>query len=200
MAKKKSPITGNEATPAFKKSGVQYYTDELNNLFCKALDQSNMVGGTDEAARSEQNATRIERIKELTGISNPVVLDYGCGTGILTKALNEAGAIGIGFDKFTDCEPLPTDERCHAATLIEVVEHLTAPFAELDEVFKALAKGGKVMIETSFSDWLTEADSYINPEIGHCTIFSHAGLDHLMTLKGFTPDKPINRNVRVYRK
>jgi hypothetical protein len=63
-----------------------------------------------------------------------------------------------------------------------------------------LKPGGKVMIETSFSDWLTEADSYIDPRIGHSTIFSHAGLDFLMKKHGFKVGKHINQNVRIYEK
>jgi hypothetical protein len=85
-------------------------------------------------------------------------------------------------------------------TMVEVIEHTHAPFDELDEIYKALKKGGKVMIETSFADWLKPEDSYVEPKVGHGIIFTHAGLDHLMKSKGFTPDNHINRNVRVYRK
>lgn len=198
---KKSPVTGNPAEKAFIKSKVQYYRDDLNNIFCKELDQSNKLGGTGEELRTADNITRVERCKQISGIKNPVVLDYGCGNGNLTKQLNESGCIGIGYDKYAEvCDQLPTDGRCHVVAMIEVVEHLTAPFSELDEVYAALGDGGKVMIETSFSDWLTEHDSYISPEVGHCTIFSHAGLDHLMKAKGFEPDSHINMNVRIYRK
>lgn len=196
----KSPITGKPSQLAFTKMGVQYYRDDLGNLFSKPLDQSNMVGGTGEELRIPQNAERIARVKTLVNIPNPVVLDYGCGNGILKKQLNENGCIAIGYDKFIDSDPIPTDGRCHVATLIEVVEHLTAPFSELTAVKKALATGGTVMIETSFSDWLNPEDNYINPEIGHCTIFSHAGLDYLMSKKGFKAGNHINRNVRIYEK
>jgi hypothetical protein len=54
------------------------------------------------------------------------------------------------------------------------------------------------MIETSFTDWLTPDDAYVEPTVGHCTIFSHIGLDHLMARFGFQPGVHINRNVRIY--
>jgi hypothetical protein len=84
--------------------------------------------------------------------------------------------------------------------MVEVIEHLSSPFSELDHVYSKLKKGGKVYIETSFSDWLTKEDSYIEPSVGHCTIFSHKGLDYLMQAKGFKVGEHINQNVRVYIK
>lgn len=200
MAKKKSPITGNPATPAFKKHDVQYYTDELNNIFCKELDQSNMVGGGNEIPRNadDVNEVRLQRIRQITNNMNPKILDYGCGNGLMVKFMQDKGVDCTGYDRFVIDTHLTTDNDC--VTLTEVIEHLTAPFSELSEVYNALKPGGKVMIETSFSNWLTEHDDYIDPRVGHCTIFSHEGLDYLMKSKGFTPSEHINKNVRVYVK
>lgn len=195
-----SPVTGGPCVKAFVKHGVQYYTDDLKNIFCEALDQSNMVGGGNEVPRNsdELNAGRIERIRMLTGNEFPRVLDYGCGHGLMAKYFNERGVPCNPYDKYVEGSELTYDNDC--AVLTEVVEHLSAPYSELAEVHSCLKFGGAVMIETSFSDWLTEDDAYITPKVGHSTIFSHAGLDFLMQRFKFFVGDHINRNVRVYVK
>jgi hypothetical protein len=202
MSKTKSPITRKVAKKAFVKGGVQYYTDELGNIFCKKLDQSNMVGGGNEEPRNsdELNRTRLERIKQISGKSNPTILDYGCGNGMMVKFMQLAGLECDGYDAYNDhyADLLSLKNEYDVIVLTEVIEHLTAPFAELEEIKVMCHPGSKIMIETSFADWLTEHDAYIDPSVGHCTIFSHAGLDHLMAQFGFKPDNHINRNVRIY--
>jgi hypothetical protein len=56
------------------------------------------------------------------------------------------------------------------------------------------------MIETSFTDWLPFEADYINPEAGHNTVWSHAGLTAMMLSKGFVEGAHFNRNVRIYTK
>ena len=202
MSKTKSPITGKVAKKAFVKGGVQYYTDDLGNIFCNKLDQSNMVGGGNEDTRNtdEMNRTRLERIRQISGKDNPTILDYGCGTGLMVTFMQATGIDCDGYDPYNkyynDFMYLKKDYD--VIVLTEVIEHLTAPFAELEEINALTHKGSKVMIESSFTEWITKDDVYVNPQIGHCTIFSHAGLDHLMAQFGFTPDNHINRNVRIY--
>ncbi len=202
MSKTKSPITGKVAKKAFVKGGVQYYTDDLGNIFCKKLDQSDMVGGGKELERNadELNLTRLDRIRQISSKHDPTILDYGCGNGLMVKFMQAAGIDCDGYDpynKYYD-QYLYLKKDYDVIVLTEVIEHLTAPFAELAEIKEFCHKGSKVMIETSFSDWLTEHDAYIEPKVGHCTIFSHAGLDHLMAQFGFKADNHINRNVRIY--
>ena len=67
-----SPITGSIAQKAFIKGGEQYYTDELGNFFCNALDQSGMIGGISVISEEDRNdesanTTRLQRIKDITG-------------------------------------------------------------------------------------------------------------------------------------
>jgi SAM-dependent methyltransferase len=202
MSKTKSPITGKIAKKAFVKDGVQYYTDDLGNIFCKKLDQSGMVGGgkEDERNTDEMNLVRMYRIQKISGKQQPTILDYGCGTGLMVTYMQDAGIDCDGYDPYNGyyADVLSLKKDYDVIVLTEVIEHLTAPFAELAEIKELCHKGSKVMIETSFADWLTEHDEYIEPKVGHCTIFSHAGLDHLMAQFGFKPDNHINRNVRIY--
>jgi SAM-dependent methyltransferase len=201
MANKKSPITREPGQKHFVKSGVQYYKDDLNNWFCTYIKQEDLVGGGFEPERNanEINETRLKRVREITGKQNPAILDYGCGNGLMVRYFQAQGVRGNGFDKFNpkfNRLELGTGYDC--VTLIEVIEHLTEPFNELKQIKDCLAPNGKVMIETSFTDWLTPDDIYVEPTVGHCTIFSHAGLDHLMARFGFQPGVHINRNVRIY--
>ena len=202
MSKTKSPITGKVAKKAFIKGGVQYYTDELGNIFCKKLDQSGMVGGGMELERNADdiNQGRLERIRQISGKDNPTILDYGCGNGLMVTFMQDAGLDCDGYDPYNGqfADVLSLKKDYDVIVLTEVIEHLTAPFAELYDIKFICHKGSKIMIETSFADWLTKDDFYIEPKVGHCTIFSHAGLDHLMQQFGFTPDNHINRNVRIY--
>jgi len=84
--------------------------------------------------------------------------------------------------------------------MTEVIEHLSEPYKELDDIWEYLKPGGTLLIETSFVDWMTVEDEYFDPELGHSTIFSHKGLDELMLSKGFEIGQHINRNVRVFTK
>lgn len=201
MANKKSPITREPGQKHFVKGGVQYYKDELNNWFCTYIKQEDLVGGGFEPERNlnEINETRLKRVREITGKQNPAILDYGCGNGLMVRYFQAQGVRGNGFDKFNpkfNRLELGTGYDC--VTLIEVIEHLTEPWTELKQIHDCLAPNGKVMIETSFTDWLTPDDIYVEPSVGHCTIFSHIGLDHLMARFGFQPGVHINRNVRIY--
>ncbi len=198
--KKKSPITGMACEKAFIKGGVQYYRDGLGNIFSKPLDQSKMIGGLLEVERNNNgdNETRLQRTKDITGKSNPSVLDFGCGNGMLLDFAKSKDMDATGYDLYRPETHDALNKKYDCVLLIEVVEHLSEPFDELKLIKNLLNPGGKVMIETSFSDWLTEHDSYIEPKVGHCTIFSHMGLDFLFEKFGFKIGKHINDNVRIY--
>jgi cyclopropane fatty-acyl-phospholipid synthase-like methyltransferase len=182
------------------KNGTEYFQDDNGIIFCEPLNQDQMVGGGFEKERNEtQNHLRIGRVHKLKDNAN--VLDFGCGNGMLIKDLKDAGIKCTGYDKFNpDFKKLPKKETFDIVTMIEVIEHLNEPFSELDLIYKSLVKGGTLMIETSFSDWLTLEDSYIEPSVGHSTIFSHRGLTELMASKGFTEGEHFDRNVRIYHK
>lgn len=198
----------SEATVRLSKKGYDYY--ECGN--CKTLfvpdgiNQADMVGGGYEVERNvQQNQERINRFVHLTGIYGKI-LDFGCGHGMLVKACQSVGIKCDGYDKFNpEFESFKTD-KYNLVSMIEVIEHLYKPFNELDVIREKLTDNGVVYIETSFVDVAEEEKIpledffYISTEVGHCTIFSHYGLDLLMTAKGFIPLKHINRNARIYQK
>lgn len=208
MTTTKCTICGHPAKIIFNKKGYDYYEcSHCKSIFVPdGIDQSNMVGGEHEVGRNEnENATRIERIKELVGKYGRV-LDWGCGHGYLVKDLKEAGMDAVGYDKFNpDFDKIP-EGHFNLICLIEVVEHLSDPFNELDIIYQKLLPNGILKLETSFVDVALEEGIplesffYISPTHGHSTIFSHYGMDRLMIRKGFKVVPPINRNVRIFQK
>jgi SAM-dependent methyltransferase len=199
-----------------ERKGVTYLQLPNGTLTCGPLDQSGMLGGTGEADRNEEhNPERLARIKQFH--SDPKVLDFGCGNGLFVEFLRDNGIDASGYDKYRK-DPRPGvhklneyisgdpewslwEETYDIVTMVEVIEHTAAPYKELNQIFECLKPGGILMIETSFTNWMNlETDPYINPRIGHSTIFSHAGLDEVMLEKGFEVYGHINRNVRVYQK
>lgn len=191
----------NKVREVGQKNGVQYWQDNNGIIFSDPIDQSNMIGGGHEEGRNTlENPARLERIKALMP-EGGMVLDFGCGNGLLVKFLKDNNINVWGYDKFNNNFNLfPPYGTFDLVTLIEVIEHLQEPFSEIDELYKLLAPNGKVMIETSFTDWLDFGADYINPQAGHNTIWSHAGLTEMMLSKGFKEGEHINRNVRIYVK
>lgn len=201
------PVCGNETSVRLKKGEIEYrQCSSCETLFSDPLENSNMVGGGFEEERNrEQNAERINRFKRLVG-DNAKILDFGCGHGMLVKDCIEAGLSCEGYDKYNPEFSVFNKGRYNLISLVEVIEHTSYPFSELDEIYDKLEGNGIVYIETSFTDIAKEEGIeledffYISPEVGHATIFSHAGLDLLMVRKGFKPLNHINRNVRAYQK
>jgi cyclopropane fatty-acyl-phospholipid synthase-like methyltransferase len=203
MSKVKSPITGGNASNYCRKGNIFYYKcEDTGTIFtAKELTNSDMVGGTGEESRnySEHNATRLQRIKSLN--SNPFVLDFGCGLGTFVDYLKANGVRAVGYDKFSeDFAQPPIKNSYDVITCIEVIEHLYKPYNEFKEMYDALNKGGYLYIESSFSDWVDMDHPYLNPAIGHQTIFSHKGLNIVLTNIGFEELTAINPNVRIFRK
>lgn len=188
--------------------GVTYRQQENGTLTCGRLDQSNKVGGTGEEARNQvHNPTRVQRIKELH--PNPKVLDFGCGSGLLVEFLRHNGIKAEGYDRYLknstnylfNGDLAFSKGEYDIVTMVEVIEHTASPYLELQDIFHILKPGGILMVETSFTDWMDLwRDPYIDPTIGHSTIFSHQGLDEVMLEKGFEIYGHINQNVRVYQK
>lgn len=211
IERQKCPVCNNISTIRLTKGFVKYFQcHSCETLFCGDLPNDNMVGGGCEEERNvQQNGERIERLDQLLGGKRKGlnVLDFGCGSGMLVDDLNKAGYAATGFDVYNPLfSKLPPKNFFHACTMIEVVEHLSTPYIELELICRSLLPGGILMVETSFTDVAKEENIpledffYIAPEAGHSTIFSHHGLDVLMCLKGFKPYEHFNRHSRIYLK
>ena len=188
----KSPLTGNEMRAYCSLEGVNYWQDETFSLFSGCLPQAEMVGGTGnrEWAHDFRNSL----------LPDGRILDYGCGRGDFVEFLISQGKTAEGYDPYNlQFAKLP-EGNFDAVTMIEVIEHTCDPYQEIDEISLLLKRGGLLFVETSFSNWVTIDHPYLNPKIGHSTIFSHAGLDLLMKRKGFRAGKHPNANIRFFFK
>lgn len=168
-------------------------------------------GGFEEERNTNQNGIREERLLhliELMGLpKNAPILDFGCGHGLLMLYLIENGFDCDGYDKYNPkFDYFEIGKKYNIITMVEVVEHISYPFEEIDVIRDMLAPNGVLYVETSFVDVAKEEKIplddffYINPEVGHSTIFSHLGLDILMLTKGFRPLEHFNRNARIFQK
>jgi len=204
---KKCPACNSKSYNIFEKKETQYYQcSYCKSVFSDALPNDNMVGGGFEVERNtQQNQGRLERFVGLLG-NSAKILDYGCGHGMLLDFLKQNNINAFGYDKFNPDYNFIAEHDFDLVSMVEVIEHLSHPFSELDQINLLLKEGGILYIETSFTDIAEHRKIpldeffYIEPSVGHSTIFSHFGLDILMVKKGFLPLTHINENVRLYKK
>lgn len=204
----KCSVCESEVSMLFNKDGYDYYEcNRCKTVFTPGgINQEGMVGGEHEVGRNEkENHVRIERFIKLVGLYGRI-LDYGCGHGMLVKDCQKMGLNAEGYDKFNPEFSVMPDGKFNLCSMIEVIEHTSHPFQELDIINEKLLPNGILLVETSFTDVAKEENIplvsffYISPEHGHCTIFSHYGLDLIMKNKGYDVLPCINRNVRLFRK
>ena len=213
MPDKICPVCSNAAPFRLKKQTTEYFEcTSCKLLFSTPIEQDGMVGGEHEVGRNElQNHERIARIEEMIQGSKKedvFILDYGCGHGYLVNDLFVANFKNVvGYDMFNpEFSQFPPTNKFHIVTMVEVCEHISAPFIEFDFINRCLLPGGVLMIETSFVDIAKQENIeledffYIAPQNGHSTIHSHHSLDLLMTMKGFVPVQHFNRHVRLFKK
>lgn len=130
----------------------------------------------------------LERWKRLHFYSNgnvDKVLDFGCGTGAFLKMIKPFVVEAIGIDRLTKTQLADVAaESIDAAVMVEVLEHLNEPRKIIAELCQKLKPAGILYIETGTVESMKcpETDSYINPRIGHSTIYSLPGLIKLCEL------------------
>ncbi|OYY99556.1 MAG: hypothetical protein B7Y37_13780 [Sphingobacteriia bacterium 28-36-52] len=203
----KCPACNSKSDERLVKKDVKYYQcGYCGTLFSGELPNDNMVGGGFEIERNtQQNEDRLKRFLDLVSRDSKF-LDYGCGHGMLVDYLKTKKINAFGYDRYNPDYNFIAEHEFNLVSMVEVIEHLSHPFSELDQINILMKSGGILYIETSFVDVAKEENIplqdffYVEPSVGHSTIFSHKGLDILMAKKGFTPLNHINRNVRLYKK
>lgn len=206
------PICNNEANKFFYKGNTEYaQCSSCKTVWCGCLDQENKIGGKFEIERNaNENHLRISRINEMWAGGKKEecnILDFGCGNFYLGRDLIKEGYNVDGYDAYNEkYSRLPERNKYDIVVMVECIEHLCYNYVELDVIHRSLKPNGAVMIETNFTDVAKEDGIeiedffYVTAADGHSTIFSHHGLDLLMSFKGFCPTQHWNRNVRCYIK
>lgn len=182
--------------------GTEYHECvNCKTIFSGELEQGGMVGGGYAYERSLQNSGRIERFIELAG-KGATIIDWGCGNGELVHACTLAGFMAYGYDKFSEQYKRKPRITANLVSMVEVIEHLTGKkleqtFADID---KCTVPGSLLYIETCFADVCGWGSFYVEPKVGHSTIWSYAGMDEFMWGHKWALKKAINSTVRVYEK
>lgn len=212
MTERICPVCANICFYRLTKKVTKYFQcSNCAMVYSDPIDQENMVGGGAEVPRNEQqNHLRIERLNAIfKGKEKPLieVLDFGCGHGMLVSDLRNEGYDAVGYDAYNpEFSKLPPNNYFDAITCIEVIEHCSYPFAEIEVMHRSLKKYGVVIFETSFTDVASQENisledfTYLEPSVGHSTLFSHHSLDLLMVGRGFKVGRHFNRHVRIYYK
>lgn len=205
MAKNKRtcPACGSEnVSLAFIRGGVHYYRcADCGTIFSKPLNQSDMVGGGAEVERATQNSERIARFINLKG-KQVSVIDYGCGNGYLVKAMQDAGIKASGYDPYSGEYNYWPKHTADIVCMVEVIEHLQGKEfdAAMRNVNQLTVPGSILYIETCFCEVCGPDSPYIEPKVGHSTIWSYSGMDAAMKRHGWTLHTAINSTVRTYVK
>lgn len=211
MKDKICPICNNIAPFRITKEGVDYnQCSSCKTLFSDTLDNSGKVGGGAEAPRNDVfNPVRLTRIKAMfTHRTDKIkILDFGAGSGMFVNFMRDAGYEIDGYDLYNpEFEQLPKNDTYDLVNMCEVIEHLSGQFIEIKAISRYLKKGAILMCETSFIDIAAEDGTsykdwfYLDPRVGHSTVFSHHSIDLLMAKNGLHPIQHIDRNVRLFTK
>jgi len=139
-----------------------------------------------------------EQIQEMYG----VVYDLGCGTRPYEKAILEKADRYIGIDWSNTlhglhadivadlCQPLPIDSGvADVVVSFQVMEHLPEPENMLEEAFRILRNGGRILLTVPFQWWIHEApwDYYRYTRYGLEYMFNRVGFVdvHIKETSGF---------------
>jgi hypothetical protein len=122
----------------------------------------------------------------------PAILDYGCGSGRFVKCLAHLGFSAEGFD------PYSAQGRDHGQRLLSrswdiifmlnVLEHVVDPLAEIQRVVGLLTKGGVLVINCPFGRSIAcrlYADRWVHVALEeHLTFWGKRSLLHLLRRSG----------------
>lgn len=180
-------------------------------LYCDPLSQEGLVGGGNEIPRNEQqNHLRIERLDSMfkgKDKSKINILDFGSGHNLFVDDLVKHGYNAFGYDAYNEqYSRLPPNNFFDAITCVEVIEHTSYPFPEIEVMYRSLRKNGFIYFESSYVDVAEQEQipledfEYISPQAGHSSIFSFHAIDLLMVGRRFKVGRHFNRHTKLYYK
>lgn len=106
----------------------------------EAYDPINERFDTGQLIRSIHNAAFLNTLISYLQLDNQLVVDYGCGSGLLTRLLRDVGLDAWGFDSYSAPRLALGFQKksLHDARIInlcEVAEHFDNPAKSFDELF-----------------------------------------------------------------
>ena len=109
-------------------------------------------------------------------------LDFGGGTGYLSKLLSDSGWESISFDPYLNNSILNTDlKKYNLITSYEVFEHATNPNTLMNQICELLDENGIIIFSTLVSDGIIIPGRrldwwYVTPSTGHISFYSRKSL------------------------
>jgi SAM-dependent methyltransferase len=185
---------------------------ELEAIYREAWRDPTFSGRFAAGSTSQEIAASILSAMT-TGSEITACLDYGGGSGGMAAALLHRGATDVtvvepfgakariaGVKWISDLQELPGQAAFSHIFMVEVIEHLLEPVAELKTLKNLLAPGGKLIVTTpNASGWRarlagTEWREAQNPT--HIQLFSPLSLRRCLQSAGFSRVRRIYRPVR----
>ena len=147
---------------------------------------------TGKASRTTVNFLVLPKLLDILGIQkNDRALDFGAGTGLLTRLMRDVGYDFFAYDKYGSGEFAGAylwqelAHRCRLVTMFEVAEHFDDPLAEWGRIFALdpeVVIGSTGIFQGQGADW-----NYLSPESGqHLFFYSLEALSVLAARFGRT--------------
>jgi cyclopropane fatty-acyl-phospholipid synthase-like methyltransferase len=184
---------------------IRHHNDGVDRLYRSGwlapLENLNLTGGTtpELAKNYSSELTRTLRLRNLRGLR---ILDFGGGRGEMARALVSDGAKVVVVDPYShlqlrdtglaaveSLEHLEGLERFHGAVAIDVIEHLTTPWEQLQTIRNLLAVGGWLYISTPNAGGLNARITRENwreaHNPSHLLLFTSSSMEKLLQKAGF---------------
>lgn len=141
-------------------------------------------------SRPQSNAQTLIQLFGMDG-SKVRHLDFGGGSGLMSRVLNESGWNSTTYDPFVDRSVDPASlGRFDLITAFEVFEHVPDAVGLIHDLSRLLKPDGIVLFSTLISDGnIVETERlnwwYASPRNGHISLFSKKSLEVLAAKEAF---------------
>jgi SAM-dependent methyltransferase len=170
---------------------VSYYLcDECGSLqtespfwLDEAYDPFNERFDTGQLIRSINNAAFLSALISYLQLESESIVDYGCGSGLLTRLLRDIGLDAWGFDSYSAPRlaigfQKTSLEGSGIINLCEVAEHFENPAKSFDELFTHRPE--ILVVQTDIFETLDPDWPYFALDHGqHIFFYSHKSIEYL---------------------
>jgi len=149
----------------------------------EAYDPINKKYDTGQLVRTFNNAAFLKALLTHLNLLNCYLVDYGCGSGLLTRFMRDVGINAWGFD----CYSLPrlsigfhteSLEGANVINLCEVAEHFDLPAKYFDQIFSCNPK--ILVMQTNILEVIDEEWDYLAVDHGqHVFFYSPKSIEYL---------------------
>ena len=144
-----------------------YWLEEAYQPINEQLDTGQFI-------RCLHNAAFLDALISQLNLSNELLIDYGCGSGLTARILRDVGINAYGYDTFSTPRLLmgfqtKTIDGTSIINLCEVAEHFPHPKSSFEHIFSCNPK--IVVVQTGIFEKPNEHWEYLAPEHGQHIFF-----------------------------